>query len=293
MRSTILIAVMILVYTAQSFFCKKYADTYPGRKDLTSPTFTVVSGLFVSVFSLVCSGFSVSVSPLTVVFGCINALALVGYNASLVNASQRGAYSVLMVFSIAGGITIPVFVSYLAFHNSVSPYKLLSLILVFVAVYLMSFKKGEKINGKKSFIFFCAALGICNGIYGTLLDVQQRITGTEEKEMMVAITYFSAFVLSLVQLWVKEKGKLPEAFRQTPKSAVYLLVCSLTVAIAINLLVYAIPLVNLAVLYTLDNAGVMLLSVIASYLFFGEKLTAKNIIGCVLMCVALVGVSLL
>ena len=40
--------------------------------------------------------------------------------------------------------------------------------------------------------------------------------------------------------------------------------------------------------YTFDNAGVMVASVLASVIFLKEKLSLKNIIGCVIMCTALI-----
>jgi multidrug transporter EmrE-like cation transporter len=41
-----------------------------------------------------------------------------------------------------------------------------------------------------------------------------------------------------------------------------------------------------------DNSGVMLLSVFASWLFLGEKLSLLNIAGCITMCAGLVAVTL-
>ncbi len=292
MKSVILIALVIFIYTAQSFLCKKYGDYYPGRKELASPTFTVVSGLLVCLLTLIYTRFSFDISPMTWFFGLVNALALAGYNTFLLRASRSGAYSVMMVSSIAGGITIPTIVTFIAFRDPLSPLRALSLALVFAAVYLMSHKKQDAAIKNKSFLLFCLGLGICNGIYGTMLDAQQRITGIEEKEMMVAITYFGAFVFSLSGLIIKEGRHIPSAFRQNKKSLAYLIASSLVVAVAVNLLVYILPLVNVTVLYTFENAGVLLLSVIASHLFFREALSVKNIVGCVLMCLALVGVAL-
>ena len=40
-------------------------------------------------------------------------------------------------------------------------------------------------------------------------------------------------------------------------------------------------------LYTFYNSAVLMLSVLCSYLFLGEKLSLKNILGCIAMCIAL------
>ncbi|MBR2311972.1 MAG: hypothetical protein IKA46_01615 [Clostridia bacterium] len=45
--------------------------------------------------------------------------------------------------------------------------------------------------------------------------------------------------------------------------------------------------IDLAMLYTFYNSAVLMLSVLCSYLFLGEKLSLKNILGCIAMCIAL------
>ena len=47
--SALLIALLILLYTLQSFLCKLYTDKYPGDDDMASSVFTVVSGLTVAI----------------------------------------------------------------------------------------------------------------------------------------------------------------------------------------------------------------------------------------------------
>jgi multidrug transporter EmrE-like cation transporter len=81
-------------------------------------------------------------------------------------------------------------------------------------------------------------------------------------------------------------------FKQTRLSCFYLVACAVVSALAVNVLVFVLPHVNLTVLYTFDNSGVMLLSVFASWLFLGEKLSLLNIAGCITMCAGLVAVTL-
>jgi drug/metabolite transporter (DMT)-like permease len=163
--------------------------------------------------------------------------------------------------------------------------------IALVAVYLMSYRKSGEVEWKKEFIPCCFGLAIANGAYGTILNTQQQLTGEEEKEILIAITYALAAAISLVIYLVKEKGSV-SGFKQTKASLIYLAACSLVVAFAINVLVCIIPLVNVTVLYTFDNAGTLLLSVICSVIFFKEKLSKLNAIGCAVMCGALIMISL-
>lgn len=292
MISAILICCMIVLYTLQSLLCKQYSVNYPGREDDASPVFTVVSGFAVLLLSLILMGFRFEAAPLTILLGLINAVALIGYNTCIIKASQTGSYSILMTFAIAGSISIPTVVSVVAFDDGLSIPKAIGIIGVLASVYMVSKRPGEQATAKSRwFIPVCILLAVCNGAYGTLLDVQQRLTGVEQKEEMVALTYGIAALGSLIIMTAQNKKATPAMFRQNKKSLVYLITCSAAVAGAIHLLVYILPLINVTVLYTLDNASVLLISVALSCIMYKEKLSALNVIGCVIMCASLVTVA--
>lgn len=290
----LMIALLILVYTLQSFLSRKYSESYPGPEQMSSPVFTVVSGLVVSVVSVVATGFAFKPAPLTILLGICNAVALFLYNTCMMKASTTGPYSILMVFLIAGGIVIPTLVSVIGFGDKISIGKAISVVVILVSVYLVSQKKeAADFTDKKAFLLSCIGLALFNGIYGSLLAVQQEVTGVADKEEMIAITYFFAFLLALVPLLRKNPKQGVAAFRQTNRSCFYLLSGAVVVALAINLLTLLVAQGrSLTVLYTFDNAGVFLISVVFSCIFFKEKLSLKNLIGCITMCIALVCVTL-
>lgn len=295
MINVLLISLIIVIYTFQSFLCKKYSDNYPGDSGDSSTVFTIVSGLITCILAIVISGFDFNPSLSTVLLGLLCAASLIGYNFFIIKASQTGPYSVLMVFMLAGGIIVPAIVAVVGFGDAISPFKILGIIVVIVSVYLMNRKEDEEGSQSKMFIFTCLALGICNGAYGAFFDISQRITASNglenEKEEMVAITYATAAIVSLIILAFKKKKATFAAFKQNKRSLFYILTCSLAVSVAINLLVYILQYVDVTILYTFDNAGVLLLSVIMSSVFFKEKLSRINIIGCITMCIALVVVA--
>ncbi len=289
----LMIALLILVYTLQSFLSRKYSESYPGPENMASPVFTVVSGLVVTVVSVAVTGFAFTPSPVTVLLGICNAVALFLYNSCMMKASTTGPYSVLMVFMIAGGIVIPTLVSVIGFGDRISVGKAISVAVILFSVYLVSQKKeADNFTNKKVFLLSCIGIALFNGIYGSLLAVQQEITGVADKEEMIATTYFFAFLLALIPLLRKSPKQGIAAFRQTKRSCFYLLSGAVIVALAINLLTLLVAQgKSLTVLYTFDNAGVFLISVVFSCIFFKEKLSLKNLIGCITMCIALVCVT--
>lgn len=294
--SGLLIAVIILLYTLQSLFCRLYTEHYPSDKKIAPSVFAIVCGITVGVVSFACSGFAFQFSGKTVIFGAINAVVLYLYDTFIAKASESGSYSVLMVFNLSGGIIIPCLVATFAFGDYLGPVKLICILTIFAAIYMVSHKPKDVADKNSrvtfSFIIICLLLGVSNGLYGMLLDLQSRTTGINEKEEMVAITFVGAALISLVHLSVSQKKHTAKAFRQTKRSLAYLLLCSFVSAAAINLLVYILPIVNVTLLYTFDNAGVMVLSALASRIFFKEKLTRLNVVGCLVMCACLICMSL-
>ena len=102
----LLIIAIVLLYTTQSLFCRLYTERYPGKPEMASPVFTVVSGLIIAAVTFAVAGFSFSAHWITLLLGIGNALVLFGYNSFLIRASQLGSYAIMMVFSVAGGIIL-------------------------------------------------------------------------------------------------------------------------------------------------------------------------------------------
>lgn len=297
MGIVLIIALVILLYTLQSLFTRMYTDYYPGDKSLTTPVFAVVCGLIVTVVSFIFSGFTFSCGWQTILLGLINAAVLYGYDAFIIKASSTGPYSILMTFSLTGGIVVPAIVSWLFFGVPFSWVQLISILIIFASVLMISHKEDDSENKEEHkkhrtfFLIICTLLGLANGTYGVLLNVQQEWTGVAEKEEMVAVTFIGAALISLVQLIVKEKKNTLKAFRQTKNSLIFLLLTALVSALAINALVIALDGIDTTLVYTFDNAGVLLLSAVASAVFFKEKLSRLNIIGCIIMSIGLMCMS--
>ncbi len=289
----LLVALVILLYTLQSLFTRFYTDHYPGDKSLTTPVFAVVCGLIVTAVSFIFSGFKFSCGWETVLLGILNAVVLYGYDSFIIKGSATGSYSILMTFSITGGIMLPAFSSWIFFNGVFTWVQIISILIIFSAVFMISKKDEDEENKeeykkhRKLFLIVCAFLGLANGMYGVLLDAQQQLTGPEQKEEMVVVTFLGAALISIVQIIAKEKKNALSAFRQTKLSLTFLLVTSLISACAINVLVLALEGIDTTIVYTFDNAGVLLLSALASAVFFKEKLSKLNIIGCIIMAVGL------
>ena len=287
------IALMICLYVFQNFFCKTFSFHYKGDPANTTPVLTVFGGIVVVIVSFFFSGMKFEAQALTVILGILNAVAFYGYNYFFLKCSGCGPYSVLMVFAIFGGIIFPALTKWIGFGEAMTGPAMCFLVLVMIAVYLVSKKTEGGALNKITFKFILYCLGLCasNGIYNAILVLQQQLTGPDEKEELVMVTFFFTAVISLAALLAR-KANLKEALRQTKKSALHLVLYALSTALAINSLVIILLLeINTGVLYTIQSASIMLLSVILSMICFKEKLSKVNVTGCIIMAIGLVGIT--
>jgi uncharacterized membrane protein len=251
--------------------------------------------VIVSLATFIFAGFSIRPSLTTALLGIANGAVLVTYNAMLIKASAAGPFSIVMIFNLSGGILIPMFQSILQDPTQLSAlqYGAIALMLVsFVFLNMEDKKSGEKSVSAK-FLLYALLLGLANGIYGTLLNVQKSLMNEAESAEMIVCTFLSSAVFAFVLLMIQAgKAALP-SFRQNTKSAIFVTAASVSAAAAVNLLMYALSLVNVAVLYAMDNGGVLLVSVLWSVVILKEKIGRNKIIGLVLATIAIFALGFL
>ncbi len=294
--SNLLVLILVLLYSFQSGFANMFQRNYPGDKRYASQVYSVFYGVIVSIATLIFAGFSVSPSPTTILLGVLNGTVLVTYNAMLIKASANGPFSIVMIFNLSGGILIPMVWSIFVdkMQLSVLQYCAIALMLVsFVFLNMEDKKDGESKSVSAKFLLYVLLLGLANGIYGTLLNVQKNLMNESENAEMIVCTFLSSAVFAFALLLVQAgKAALP-GFRQNVKSAVYVTAASVSAAAAVNLLMYALSLVNVAVLYAMDNGGVLLVSVLWSVVILKEKIGKKKIIGLILAAIAIFALGFL
>lgn len=147
--------------------------------------------------------------------------------------------------------------------------------------------KDIKLGGAKpSYYVFCLLLFIFNGLYGTLLKVQEQYNADESQEMII-ISYGFMGVIAFLQLLIKEKANTIKAFNFNKKCILFLSLFLVISGLAVNVLVMLLRFLNAAALYTVDNGGVMMLSAFYSITLFKEKATPLKIIGILVAVVSL------
>lgn len=301
MPESFLMLIMILLYTFNAMFSRLYTDKYPCDKRYAPMVFAVVSGCVVGVVSFITgliSGGDFVFNPVTFIIGALNAFILYGYDEFLIKSSASGSYSVLMVFNLGGAIIIPSVIKAIVPYSAggtvaITFVQIIAMAIICASVYMVS-KKSTELEEKNAgadsgkFFVYCLCLALCNGLHGSLVDIQGELTGTAQKQLLLIYTHIGSAIIALVRLIIEKKKDFTAPFKQNKPSLIYLLSASLCAALAANMLVLLVGQVDLSLLYTFSNAGIMLFSSFAAMILFKEQLSALNIVGCVLMIFGLV-----
>ena len=304
MTSTLLIAMMIVLYACQTLFCRLYNQRYPGEESTSPFVYNVIYGVFVSIVTFAVGKGRFAPSTVTVLLGLLNGAVLFGYNLSLIKATASGSYAVANLCLLAGGILIPLFQSVIVYHVPLNALQYAGVAVMLAAFLFLNLdgivggrkEKKAKTAASRLFPLFCALLFLFNGLYGALLNAQQEATGNMQREEMIIVTFLFTKLTILyedeqVMLLSKRGRDSFAAFRQTKSSALCMLLCCVSAAAALNLLMYVMQLVNVPVLYTVENGGVLVLSVVFAVFLFKEKITPFKAVGLLLALSSLVMLS--
>ena len=295
----LLILPVILLYSFQGIFMKIYSNHYTPNAEDSSTVYSVINGLFVAlctlVFRFVMRGFGFNLTPTVVILAAVNVAALFFFNKALVEASARGPYAMVSIFMLSGGIVIPLAVS-LFYGESLNLTRYIGIAVMFAAFVLLCYERGEQTEKKPGFYLYCIALAVANGIYGTILTLEKTYEEGVNNDELIILTYFFTAVVSVVLLFIKtkrapaiatdseekpatEQPRFIDSFRLNGRAVAFALSASTCTAIGINLLALCLQYINVGVLYTMENGGVMVASALLALALFREKINLQKWIG--------------
>ena len=293
MLNFFLILLNILLYTMQTLFFKMYADRYPGRSQYASFVYLVMGGGFAAFVSIAVSGFDFEFNYLTLILAALAATSFFMYYFTLNIASANGPYSIVMLFSVVGGMCFPILTSLIAFGDAPSIWQVLCYLVVFTSSWFVIKKPNETTSVKNKKVFFTAVIGVAisNGMFSGFINLQQVYTGQTQNDEMLMFSYLISAVFSFSFIFIKNKKDAPKIFRQTKGSILFMVLAALVAASAVNMLVFISAFIDVNLLWTFNNSGVLVFSVIASAIIFKEKLTKSNMVACAIIAVMLAVIS--
>ena len=288
------IGLLVLLYTFQSLFTKLYSMNYTGpATGHATAVFSICWGGFIGIVTLLMNGCVFTPSWQTVLWGLANAAMLWLYNTSLIQAGDRGSYAFVMVCMLFGGIIVPMLFGIAFLGESLTLLQAAAIVLMLISFVIMN-ARGISFKGASGkYYMWCAIVFVANGLYGTIMNAQQKLTGGMENSEMIVVAYAgSALVVGLVYLLRGKLGELGAAFRMGRKAALCALGSCLVATFASNLLMALLGQMDSSILYTIDNGGVLVLSALFSCLIFREKLRWEQWLGIGVATLSIVMISL-
>jgi len=279
---------MVLFYTFQSLFCRIYTSSRNGGGAIQ---FSVFYAAFAGVATLAINGFSYTFSPATLITGLLNALVLLTYNIAMVKCGVLGSYAFMMLCALSGGILVPMAYDALYLGYSFSTIQLIALAMILAAFVILNLD-GIKAKKNLKYLIWCAVLFITNGLYTILMNLQQTLTNFTLRNEMVITTFLGMAVMTSAFYLLFSRKSFIDGWRMEKKSFLPMFISSLSSAIAVTMFMYSMKTFNITVLAVVNNGGVLVLSAIAAFTLFKEKLTASSVIGMVLATASIIMLSL-
>lgn len=292
MQIVFLMFTMICCYVAQSFFCKLFSDAYHGEKKFSPAVFSVIYGLFIGLCTWGIGGFETYASSTTWIFGLLTAGILFTYNTSLVKASQLGPYSLTMICLLFGSTTIPMFSSILFFNEKLTLLQISAIVLMLISFIIMNYKGISLKSVSKRYYFWCTTLFLSNGLFGSLINAQQIVMKTQEREQMITITFLTCAIIACIYHLIIRKTKFILDYNMGKKASIYALCSCIAATIAANLLMYVLSKLASPIVFTINNGGILILSILFSYTFLKERPSKNQLIGISLAIIGIVLFSL-
>ena len=281
--------VSILAFTCQSFFSKLYSQSYTGPSSAATPVFASLYGLIVGLITLVIgAGFHFSASAITWAFGLGNGLILFLFNLSNVSASRTGPYTLQSLLTYSGSVLIPLLFSTVFWHDQLVWYQLVGIAVMLIAFAIINLQNNTFVIKKKSYFLWIALLFVSNGVYGVVMDAQQRVMQQTQRTEMIIITFFSSALISLVYLLATQKTHSLKSFTMKKRTWLYILLSSISAATGVYTMMVLLGNMTSSIFYTIENGAVLALTILLGHFILKEKLTRRMVLGIGLSIISLV-----
>lgn len=172
-------------------------------------------------------------------------------------------------------VIIPVLIGYFIYNESINIQKIIGIIIIFPAFYLI-FKKKEKVDFKKILIILPILLFIGNGSNDSLIKHIQKFYINNDFELFLAVAFFTSFIIGLIILFI---NYLAGKFKLNIKSIIAgLLLGGLNYSSTLFFM-KALPHFESSVFFPIFNISIVVSSALIGRLIFKEKLSTINLIG--------------
>ncbi len=248
----------------------------------------------VSALALLALAGSMEASPFTVLlalaFGIVTALQAITF----LQAMEYGPFSYTSVI-VTLSMLIPTLSGAIFWDESIYPIQIVGILLM-VGCFILSVNfGGEQKKASLKWLLFCMIAFVCTGAIGIMQKVHQSSAHKDELDAFLVIAFLFSFVYSSASwgiLTVKNRGrKKEESTRPSILGWTPLLLMVLSggcIAANNKLNLYLSGVMDSALFFPLVNGVGLILTSLAAFILFRERLTKRQWVGLALGIVAVI-----
>ena len=218
---------------------------------------------------------------LSILFGTATAL----QGIAMLTAMRLGPVSYTMMFSSFSTV-VTALSGVLFFHETITPLKVVGILLMLVSFYFAVEKETEKKKGNLRWLLLCITVFLGTGGIGIMQKVHQTSAYKGELDIFLVLAFCVTAVVSLSMSFLLAHAKhgdgriFPEMGR---RQIAYLVGFTVGggVCVAINnkLNLFLSGVMETSVFFPIANGGAVVLSTLAAFFLFRERLSVRRWIG--------------
>ena len=282
-----LMAVSIIFASLQSIILKKFANkTIKNTGDLfffnggVSVVWTVVMLIW-----FLASGGGISLEA--VIFGLVYGVILCAFLYFKTASLAEGSVTITTLIGSAAFIPATIFGIFYA-SESVSVFQIIGMVVMLIAVAICVNTKNSSEKPTLKWIIYVIAFFIAGSALGAFFKVFGKSNAfSEVNGMMLSAAIFSAIAFFVTGLVINKANKLPSPTIEK-QSLIYILLSGLAGCLYVRMNLSLSAVISSAIFFPVSNGSMVMISTLAGFLLFKEKLTKLQVFGIILGVVAIV-----
>lgn len=283
----ILMAISIIFASMQSVILKKFGNkTIKNAGDLFFFN-GAVSVVWTAVMLVWFTSSGMKISVGAIIFGLVYGVILCAFLYFKTASLAEGSVSITTLIGSAAFIPATIFGVFYA-SETVSVYQIIGMVVMLISIAICVNVKSAKERPTFKWAIYCIMFFIAGSALGAFFKVFGRSSAFSEiNGMMLYASIFSAILFFLTGALINKQKNLP-----TPtiarKSLSYVVGSGLAGCLYVRINLSLSAVISSAIFFPVTNGSIVMITTIAGYLLFKEKLTKMQKVGILLGIVAIV-----
>lgn len=283
-----LMAVSIALASLQSVILKKFGNkTIKNTGDLFffNGGVSVVWTAVMLIWFLAEGEYRISLEA--VIFGLVYGVILCAFLYFKTASLAEGSVTITTLIGSAAFIPATIFGIFYA-NESVSVFQIIGMIVMLIAVAICVNTNGSSEKPTLKWIIYVIAFFIAGSALGAFFKVFGKSNAfSEVNGMMLSASVFSAALFFITGLVINKGNKLPTPTIEK-QSLIYILLSGFAGCLYVRMNLSLSAVISSAIFFPVSNGSMVMISTLAGFILFKEKLTKLQVFGIILGVVAIV-----